>query len=127
LKGYIYDKWDWSKQYPVIHLDFTEITYSTEEMLKASLNKFLNSVAKKENIVLEKDSECLLADNFAELIEKMHKSTGQQVVMLIDEYDKPLIDNLIDKDVYNKVKRSLHNFYQVLKGSDVHLKFVFMT
>jgi hypothetical protein len=48
-------------------------------------------------------------------------------VVLIDEYDKPIIDNIIDKQVYDKVKRILHNFYQVIKGNDTHLKFVFMT
>jgi hypothetical protein len=46
---------------------------------------------------------------------------------LIDEYDKPMIDNLVDKDVYGKVKRTLHDFYQVIKGSDEHIKFMFMT
>jgi Holliday junction resolvase-like predicted endonuclease len=124
---YIYDKWDWGKRYPVIHLDFTEISYSNAEELKASLNKFINGVAKKEEIVLEKDAKCLLADKFAELIEQLHKATGQRVVVLIDEYDKPLIDNLTDKEVYPQVKRALHNFYQVIKASDEHVKFVLLT
>jgi hypothetical protein len=57
----------------------------------------------------------------------MHKSRGEQVVILIDEYDKPLIDNMSNKEVYAKVKRGLHDFYQVIKGSDEHEKFVLLT
>jgi hypothetical protein len=48
-------------------------------------------------------------------------------VILIDEYDKPLIDNMSNKEVYDKVKRALHDFYQVIKASDEHIKFMFMT
>jgi lantibiotic modifying enzyme len=56
------------------------------------------------------------------VIEELHKNTGEQVVMLIDEYDKPLIDNMSNKEVYDKVKRGLHDFYQVIKASDEHIK-----
>ncbi|MDR0399215.1 MAG: ATP-binding protein [Endomicrobium sp.] len=128
FKGlYIYDKWDWSKTYPVIHLDFAEIQYATIEQLEISLDKFLNDLAREENIVLEESATYLVGVKFAELIEKLHKKTGQQVVILVDEYDKPLIDNLSKQEVYPEVKRTLHDFYQVIKASDEHLKFVFMT
>jgi hypothetical protein len=124
---YIYDKWDWSKKYPVIHLDFTEIQYETDEQLEVSLEEFLDDTAARQNITLEKTATRLINVKFSELIDKLHESTGQQIVVLIDEYDKPMIDNLIDKQVYDKVKKTLHNFYQVIKGSDAHIKFVFMT
>jgi hypothetical protein len=109
---YIYDKWDWSKKYPVIHLDFTELDYTTDIELKDSLMEFINSTANSYNVPLIKTT---LAGKFSELIEKLHESTGQQVVLLIDEYDKPMIDSLIDKPVHEKLKRILHNFYQVIK------------
>ncbi|MDR2066632.1 MAG: ATP-binding protein [Endomicrobium sp.] len=124
---YIYDKWDWSKKYPVIHLDFTELDYATAEQLETSLDKFLDDTAKRENITLDQTKTRLISSKFSELIKKLHESTGKQVALLIDEYDKPMIDSLIDKPVHDKLKRILHNFYQVIKGSDGHLKFVFMT
>ncbi|MDR0723833.1 MAG: AAA family ATPase [Endomicrobium sp.] len=122
---YIYDKWDWAKKYPVIHLDFTELDYTTDIELKDSLMEFINSAADSYNVSLIKTT---LAGKFSELIEKLHESTGQQVVLLIDEYDKPMIDSLNKaKEVHQAIKETLHNFYQVIKGSDNHLKFVFMT
>jgi hypothetical protein len=61
------------------------------------------------------------------LIEKLHEKAEERVVILVDEYDKPLIDNLINKEVYPEVKRTLHDFYQAIKASDEHLRFVFLT
>jgi hypothetical protein len=68
-----------------------------------------------------------LSSRFAELIEKLHKKSGERVVILVDEYDKPLIDNLSNKEVYSEVKRTLHDFYQVIKARDEHERFVFLT
>jgi Holliday junction resolvase-like predicted endonuclease len=102
--------------------------YATPEQLEISLDKFLDNTAKRENTTLEQTETRLIGVKFAELIEKLHKSTGQQVVVLIDEYDKPMIDSLNKaKQVHQEIKETLHNFYQVIKGSDEHIKFVFMT
>ncbi|MDR1243780.1 MAG: AAA family ATPase, partial [Endomicrobium sp.] len=122
---YIGDKWDWSKKYPVIHLDFAEIGYKNSDELEKSFNVFLDKTAKRNNVEITKSAP--ISVKFAEVIEELHKSTGEQVVMLIDEYDKPLIDNMSNKEVYDKVKRALHDFYQVIKASDEHIKFMFMT
>jgi hypothetical protein len=123
---YIYDKWDWSKKYPVIHLDFTEIGYKNSGELEKSFNVFLDKTAKRNNVEITKSAP--ISVKFAEVIEELHKSTGEQVVMLIDEYDKPMIDSLNKaKEVHQEIKETLHNFYQVIKGSDEHIKFMFMT
>ncbi|MDR2399050.1 MAG: ATP-binding protein [Endomicrobium sp.] len=121
---YIYDKWDWSKTNPVIHLDFTELGYSSINVLNNSLEDFIIRTAMQYSIELISRGT---PDKFAELIEKMHKVIGQQVVILVDEYDKPLIDNLSKEEIYPEVKRTLHDFYQVIKASDEHLRFVFLT
>ncbi|MDR3306916.1 MAG: AAA family ATPase, partial [Endomicrobium sp.] len=99
---YIYDKWDWAKRNPVIHLDFAELTYSTAEELKFSLNKFVELTAEDNNLVIDK--ELTLSMKFAQLIEQLHKKDGKQVVILVDEYDKPLIDNLSKEEIYSEVK-----------------------
>ncbi|MDR2437190.1 MAG: AAA family ATPase [Endomicrobium sp.] len=122
---YIYDKWDWSKTNPVIHLDFTEIGYKSSDELERSLNIYLDGIIASQSLRVEKSAP--IPVKFAEVIEKMHKVIGQQVVILVDEYDKPLIDNLSKEEIYPEVKRTLHDFYQVIKASDEHLRFVFLT
>jgi len=61
------------------------------------------------------------------LIKQLHKKTKEQVVILVDEYDKPITENLGNTEIVDSNKRILHDFYQVLKGSDEHLRFVFLT
>jgi hypothetical protein len=121
---YIYDKWDWAERYPVIHLDFSERSYSSGEELKLSLSDFIEATARGNQLSLQ---ERTLSGKFSELIEKLRESTGQQVVVLIDEYDKPITDHLSNPEVMEENKTILHNFYQVLKATDEHLRFVFLT
>ncbi|MDR1195827.1 MAG: ATP-binding protein [Endomicrobium sp.] len=124
---YIYDKWNWSEKYPVIHLDFGEQEYEAGKELKTSLLKFVRDTAEKNGIYLPDINKGLLASSFSELIEKLHNKMGLPVVVLVDEYDKPVTDNLSNKEVLADNKRTLHDFYQVLKAVDKHLKFVFLT
>jgi hypothetical protein len=68
-----------------------------------------------------------LNDRFSELIWKLHQTTGRQVAVLIDEYDKPITENLSEPSVVAENKNILHGFYQVLKATDEHLRFIFLT
>ena len=120
----IYDKWDWSLHYPVIRLDFGGRAYSSGEELKQSLTSFVELTAKSHQLFLE---ECTLPDKFRELIEKLHQSTGQKAVILIDEYDKPITDHLSNPESAEANRQILHSFYQVLKAADDHLRFIFLT
>jgi hypothetical protein len=121
---YIYDRWEWAKTFTVIHLDFSKITYKTASLLESSLLDFVNATAEKHGVKL---SSSTLPPRFAQLIEQLHKKTGSPVAILVDEYDKPLIENLSKKEIYPEVKKTLHDFYQVIKASDEHLKFVLLT
>jgi hypothetical protein len=121
---YIHDKWDWNEKFPVIHLDFGAISHRTPEQLVRSLSAFVNSVAGKYSINLISPD---LPDRFAELIEQLHESTGQQAVVLVDEYDKPITDNLSKPEVLDANRETLHDFYQVLKAADDHIRFIFLT
>ena len=130
FKGlWIYDKWDWETTYPVIKMSFSSIDYDTHGLTKAISNE-LDSIAKKYKITIEKKSP---ADKFKELIEKL--SIKGQVAIIIDEYDKPIIDYIhecIDvkerdncqADINRKI---LKNFYSVLKDLDNYIKFFFVT
>ncbi|MDR0734027.1 MAG: ATP-binding protein [Dysgonamonadaceae bacterium] len=124
FKGlYIYDKWDWSQQYPVVRIDWTLIDHSTPEKMEISLMGYLEERAKNYQIILTKKS---VPDRFRELITVLHEKTGQKAVVLIDEYDKPITSHLFDSQL-NAVRTAVHDFYQVLKGSDEHLQFIFLT
>jgi hypothetical protein len=120
---YIYDKWDWSQQYPVIKIDWAGISHSTPEEMKKDLIVYLKNIAQKHqiNLVAESASGC-----FRDLIAALRKKTSKNVVILIDEYDKPITAHLTDHHV-ETIKKDVHDFYQVMKSADEYLQFVFLT
>jgi len=122
---YIHDKWDWTEKHPVIHLDFGSRTTTSPEQLELSLNKFLNNTAEDNNIQLEDTN--LLNDKFEELIKKLYKKTGKKVVVLIDEYDNPIIDCIKNIEIAKENRDILSDFYKVLKATDEYLRFIFLT
>jgi hypothetical protein len=120
---YIYDKWDWTQQYPVIRIDWTQINHSTLEEMKVSLTGYLNEIAGKYKVTLTQKSA---PDCFRELIYVLYEKIGKNVVILIDEYDKPITTHLFDPQLEN-IRTAVHDFYQVMKGADDYLKFIFLT
>ena len=120
---YIYDQIEW-QQHPVIIIDFNHISYSNEEVFKSSLEYFLDKVANQYDIVL---SAPFIREKFAELIEKLSKKTQQQVVILVDEYDKPIVNYVDDIEKATQNREILRDFFGVLKSSDAFLRFVFLT
>ena len=119
---WIYDRIKWEK-YPVIHLDFLEIDYRKLGIEKAITNK-LNRIAKQYGIKCEGDS---CKEKFGNLIEDL--ASEKRVVVLIDEYDKPIID-YVEKDkleIAEENRDSLRNIYSVLKSQDRNIEFLFIT
>ncbi|MDR2652495.1 MAG: AAA family ATPase, partial [Prevotellaceae bacterium] len=107
---YIYGKWNWEETNPVIRIDFGGMSNHGTEEIKIALSDVINEIAKKNNVVLSKNT---ISGKFEELIGSIHLSTGKKVVVLVDEYDKPITDNLnniADADVNRQL---LHDFYQV--------------
>jgi hypothetical protein len=119
----IYDRWDWTRKFPVIRIDWTRISHSTPEEMKTSLRGYLQDIAKSYNVSLAKETP---SDCFDELIRILHETTGEKTVILIDEYDKPVTSHLFDSYL-NPVKIAVHDFYQVMKGADEHIRFIFLT
>jgi hypothetical protein len=121
---FIYDKWDWTQPYPVVTIDWAAINHSTPEKMEESLISYLEEIAENYQITLAAKSAI---DCFRKLIKTLYDKTGQtKVVILIDEYDKPITAHLSD-DYLKPVQTALHDFYQVMKGADKYLKFVFLT
>ncbi|KZX10822.1 ATP-binding protein [Methanobrevibacter filiformis] len=125
FKGlYIYNKWDFNKTHPVIKLDFSGGEYETLELLKSSLNDFINRVARDFSV--ETYSETL-TNKFTNLIIEIYKKTGRKVVILIDEYDRPITENLGNNNLLEDIQAILRSFYNVLKTNDQYIEFIFIT
>ncbi|GHT79455.1 ATPase AAA [Bacteroidia bacterium] len=120
---YIYDKWDWTQQYPVIRIDWTNIEHSNREEMERDVSVFLKRQAALYEINLVSEYASSL---FAELIESLHRKRGQKVVVLIDEYDSPILDTMNQPEA-DGVRKFLQSFYKRLKANDDHLKFIFLT
>jgi len=121
---WIEHQWDWSKSNPVLHFSFDAIDYTNmglEDALLFELNKY----AEQHQLELPTNSYKV---QFKELIQQLHVKYGK-VVLLIDEYDKPIIDYLEKHTIEQaKVNREiLRNFYSVIKSADEHLQLVFIT
>lgn len=114
--------WDWDKRNPVLHISFSSVEYG-----KMSLDDGIDYVIEKQaglhQINLEGKS---LKQRFGELLEKLSLQSGP-VVLLIDEYDKPIIDYMDDLEQAKKNRTMLKSFYSVLKDSDPYLELVFIT
>jgi hypothetical protein len=121
--------WEW-KKHPVILLDFNQISHDTPQNTEAGLKSALQHSGETNGIDLKKT---LLKEQFQELILALNKKTGMPVVVLIDEYDKPLIDFLgKSEEALNTAKANrdiLKHFLGVLKGGDVEpvLRLIFIT
>lgn len=125
FKGlWIEDKWDWSKTNPIIHLSFDRINYK-KIGLEAALQNTIRTIATTHDIELTSDYG---TSEFGQLIEKLAQKQGD-VVILVDEYDKPIIDYL-EKDQYTKAKENqkiMKDFYAVLKPLSNHIRLLFIT
>ncbi|MDR0912986.1 MAG: ATP-binding protein [Methanobrevibacter sp.] len=125
FKGlFIHDKMDENNKYPIIRLDFSNISYTTAETFKKYLNKEFNKIANSYNFNLDDDD---VKYNFKDLIEKIHKIKNKEVVVLIDEYDKPITDYINDIKIAKPNQEIIRDLFQILKSSEEYLRFVFVT
>ena len=121
---YLEKNWDWNIKYPVIHISFGSGVFRTLDDLKINLKDLLLSNASTYNLQLKHDSINLA---FKHLIQDLHRTHHQKVVVLIDEYDKPILDNLTHPEIAREIREELKNLYSVIKDSDEYLKFAFLT
>ena len=112
------------KEYPVLHLDLNARNYDSKEALVAILNQHLEKWEAKYG---DEKKERSPEERFSYLLERIHEASGSQVVILIDEYDKPLLQTIGNEKLQEQYKNILKAFYGVLKSADAHLRFVFLT
>ncbi|HBH08345.1 MAG TPA: AAA family ATPase [Rikenellaceae bacterium] len=114
---------DWT-EYPVLHFDLSGASYTDMEALNDKIGRQLETLESRFGVVKKYKTFPVRFDN---LIECAYNKTGRQVVILIDEYDKPVIDNLDSPELQDKMRETLRGFYGVMKGKDGYIRFGFLT
>lgn len=112
------------KQHPVLHLDLSGVSYTDEIVLERVLS---DKLAKWETLYGAVNTSDILGLRFKEVIEAAYNKTGNQVAILIDEYDKPIIDNLGNEPTLSHLRSTLQGFYSVMKSMDARIRFGFLT
>ncbi|MDR0574827.1 MAG: ATP-binding protein [Tannerella sp.] len=114
---------DWI-EYPVFHIDMNVGIITDDASLKGRLDVVLTDFENKWGRTVNNDDP---ATRFEKVIQQAYSQTGKKVVVLIDEYDKPLLNTMDDITINDKIRDSLNGFYGVLKSADASLRFVFLT
>lgn len=117
-------RWDWTQRHPVIHISFANGVLQSRAELDQTITELLQDNAARLGVTLHHET---VGGRFSELIRQAAHQHGAPVVVLIDEYDKPILDNLSAPDTARQMREGLKNLYSVLKGADAHLRFVFLT
>ena len=125
FKGlFLENNWDWTQKYPVIHFSFGSGVIENREILDKSIHALIKENAHFYAVEITEET---LHFQFKELIRKLYLQFQQPVVILIDEYDKPILDNITETKTAIRVREGLKNIYSVIKDCDEYLKFVFLT
>jgi len=114
-------KWE---SYPVFHIDLNSENYSNEDALQLVLENYL---AKWEEEYGSRPSEKTVSLRFSGIIERAYEKTGKPVVVLIDEYDKPLTATIDNEELNENFREQLRAFYGVLKSQDRYIRFAMLT
>jgi len=116
--------WDWGMKHPVIRISLgAGVLHSRAELDDALDGQLL----RLELLCGLAQQDLSIRRRFSHLIECLHTQTGQRVVVLIDEYDKPILDNIDNSAMALEMREGLKNFYSVIKDADEHIRFVFLT
>ncbi len=120
---WIYDKWEW-EEYPVIKISWDGKLRSIEDLEKNLKDTLLEN---QERLKIECNEKKDMIICFKELIRNLYKKHQQRVVILIDEYDKPILDVIEDINQAKEHREFLKGLYSIIKGSDEYIKFSFLT
>jgi len=121
---YIEDKWDWDTTYPVIKLSFGGVARSLADMKQDVLN-ILEENQRRLGLTCKNPQD--IGGCFKQLIWEAHQKYGDRVVVLVDEYDKFIVDNLDQIEVAKQGREVLKDLYSIIKDSDEYIKFAFLT
>ncbi len=117
-------RWDWSKKYPVIRISFGAGVSGSVTALNHVLHQQLSQYEQQFGLSAAFPD---LRSRFVDLIARVHAQSGQRVVVLVDEYDKPILDRIEQPELALPIREALKDFYSVIKDSDSHIRFAFLT
>ena len=121
---YIHDRWDWSVHHPVLRLSFGSGNLSEPGVLHKEVMAQLDALEEETGVKSRYDTASV---RFRHLIQRLHQQSGQRVAVLIDEYDKPILDALDTPEAARANRDFLRGLYAVIKDSDAHVRFTFLT
>lgn len=121
---YLAEHWDWSSKHPVIRISFGSGVLETRAALDERIHELLDENQQRLGVRCTHTS---ISGCFGELIRAAAEKYGRRAVVLVDEYDKPILDNLHRPEVATQMRDGLRNFYSVIKDSDAFLQFAFLT
>lgn len=125
FKGlYLEKNWDWSQKHPVIKISFGGGVRKSVNDLKIAIRDIIQRNSEMHSLTLNKHD---ISELFLELINSIKTKYNQKVVLLIDEYDKPILDNIETPEIAKEIREELKGFYSTIKDADPHLKLVFLT
>jgi len=112
------------KAYPILHLDLNTREYKDESSLHAELNRHLEGWEKQYGDTYK---DRATEERFIHVINNVYEQTGKQVVILVDEYDKPLLQAIGNEPLQSAYRSKLKAFYSVVKTLDAKIRFAFFT
>jgi hypothetical protein len=122
---HIHSQWDWSVAYPVIHISFGSGVMQTRADLDQRIRYLLAD--NHQRLGLDDNKKMDITGHFGSLIQQAQAKYQQPVVILIDEYDKPILDNITDPTLAAEMRQGLKNLYSAIKDNDAFIRFVFIT
>ncbi len=121
---YIHDRHDWSERHPVVRLSFGSGSFTEPATLHEDVAFQLQDLEEAAGIASHDGGA---APRLRRLLRTLHRQTGQRVVVLVDEYDKPILDALEEPEAARANRDYLRGLYGVIKDSDAHVRFTFLT
>ena len=119
-----YDRWDWSVRHPVVGLSFGRGNYIQPDQLEVDLMAQLDGVERQSGVTSRYKAG---PQRLADLLETLHLQHRRRVVVLVDEYDKPILDTLHKPTISEANRDSLRSVYSGIKDCDTHVRFCFLT
>ena len=120
----IHGRWDWSARNPVVRLDFSQGDFTAPGYLHRNAMAQLDGLGRRAGVTGRYDTA---PERFSHLLETLHERGGERVVVLVDEYDKPILDALDDPELARANRNYLRGLYSTLKFADAHVRFSLVT
>ena len=121
---HVHDRWDWSVRYPVLRLDFGSGNFDEPDSLHNEVMAQLDAIERETGVESPYDAA---SARFRHIIQMLHREAGQRVVVLVDEYDKPILDVLEIPEIARANRDFLRGLYSTIKSNDAHIRFTFLT